>query len=261
MIRAASGDFSGVEGVAVVTGGSGGIGAAICELLALRGSDVALSFRNNEEAADKVVSAIEKTGRRATKARVDVTDPDAVKGFVNGAAGEFGAIHTAVSAAGPYVPMRYVSQIEPDLFREKVEADLFGAFHLIWAVLPHLRQSRGSLVAVTSMAVRRFPVKDSLSAVPKGAVEALVRAVAAEEGRFGIRANSVGPGMMAAGMYHELVSRGDFTEELLTEAVANIALGRPGAADDIAELVCFLASERASYITGKAIDVDGGYKI
>ena len=255
------GDFSNRDGVAVVTGGSGGIGAAVCRLLAARGSDIAFTYRRNESAATEVVEAVEAAGTRVTVARVDVTDPAAVKAFVDEAAEVHGAIHTAVSAAGPYVPMRYVSQIDPDLFREKVEVDLFGAFHLAWAVLPHLRESSGSIVAVTSMAVRRFPVKDSLSAIPKGAVEALIRAVAAEEGRFGVRANSVGPGMMAAGMYHKLVARGDFTEELLVDATKNIALGRPGAADDIAEAVCFLASDRASYITGKVLDVDGGYKI
>jgi NAD(P)-dependent dehydrogenase (short-subunit alcohol dehydrogenase family) len=261
MTQADGGGFSGRSGVAVVTGGSGGIGAAICTLLAERGSDVAFTYRRNETAAADVGAAVEASGRRATSSRVDVTDPDAVKAFADAAAEEFGGIHTAISAAGPYVPMRYVSQIDPELFREKIEADLFGAFHLVWAVLPHLRLSGGNIVAVTSMAVRRYPPKDSLSAVPKGGVEALIRAVAAEEGRFGIRANSVGPGLMAAGMYHELVARGDFTEELLADASANIALGRPGTAEDIAEAVCFLASDRASYITGKVLDADGGYKI
>ena len=261
MTAADSGDFAGRDGVAVVTGGSGGIGAAICRLLAARGSDVALTYRRNEIAAAEVAAAVEAAGARATGARVDVTDPAAVKRFVDAVADAYGGVHTAVSAAGPYVPMRYVSQIDPDLFREKVEVDLLGAFHLVWASLPYLRESAGSIVAVTSMAVRRYPAKDSLSAVPKGAVEALIRAVAAEEGRFGVRANSVGPGMMAAGMYHELVAQGDFTEELLEDATGNIALGRPGTAEDIAEAVCFLASDRASYITAKVLDVDGGYKI
>ncbi len=253
--------FGDREGVAVVTGGSGGIGAAICTLLAARGSDVAFTYRSNADAAEEVEAAITAAGRRAYAAQVDVTDPDAVKAFVDAAADRFGAVHTAISAAGPYVPMRYVSQIDPALFREKVEADLFGAFHLVWAVLPHLRESSGALVAVTSMAVRKYPPKDSLSAIPKGGVEALVRAVAAEEGRFGIRANAVGPGLMAAGMYHELIARGDFTEEVLDDASKNIALGRPGQAEDIAEAVCFLASDAAAYITGQVIDVDGGYKI
>ena len=244
-----------------MTGGSGGIGAAVCGLLAERGSDVAFTYHANEDAAAAVAADVQAHGRRSSAVRVDVTDEIALKSFVDDAAGTFGGVHTAVSAAGPFVPMRYVSEIDPALFREKVEVDLIGAFHLVWSCLPHLRQSAGSIVAVTSMAVRRFPVKDSLSAIPKGGVEALIRAVAAEEGRFGVRANSVGPGMMATGMYHELVRQGDFTPELLEEAVANIALGRPGKAEDVAEAVVFLASDAASYITGKALDVDGGFKI
>ena len=254
-------DFSSRQGAAVVTGGSGGMGSAVCLLLAERGSDIAFSYYNDEAAAREVATSVERSGARVTFAQVDVTDPGDVKTFVDAAAETHGGIHTAVSAAGPYVPMRYVSQIDPELFREKVDVDLFGAFHLTWAVLPHLRRSGGSIVAVTSMAVRRYPVKDSLSAIPKGAVEALMRAVAAEEGRFGIRANSVGPGMMAAGMYYELVARGDFTADLLDHAIDSIALGRAGQAEDIAEAVCFLASDRASYITGKVLDVDGGYSI
>ena len=254
-------DFAEKAGAAVVTGGTGGMGGAICRLLALRGSDVAFTYQSNEEAASVLAKDVDGAGRRAHAEEVDITDASEVAAFVDGVAEEWGAVHTAISAAGPYVPMRYVSQIEPDVFAEKVTVDLIGAFNLVHAVLPHLRASQGALVAVTSMAVRRYPPKDSLSAVPKGGVEALIRAVAAEEGRYGIRANSVGPGMMAAGMYHELVEQGDFSEELLKAAVDNIALGRPGAAEDIAEAVCFLASDRASYITGQTLDVDGGYKL
>ena len=254
-------DFADKAGVAIVTGGSGGIGAAVCRLLAARGSDVAFTYRSNEEAASAVVADIEGAGRRAHAAAVDITDDGAVTAFVDREAEEWGAVHSAISAAGPYVPMRYVSQIEPEVFLDKVTVDLVGAFNFVHAVLSHLRASQGALVAVTSMAVRRYPVKDSLSAVPKGGVEALIRAVAAEEGRYGVRANSVGPGMMAAGMYHELVDQGDFSEELLSAAIDSIALGRAGTAEDIAEAVCFLASDRAAYITGQTLDVDGGYKI
>ncbi len=254
-------EFAHRSGIAIVTGGSGGIGAAIVGLLAERGSDVAFSYNRNEEAAAAAVDDVERAGGTAEPAAIDITDDAAVQRWVDDCAERHGAIHTAISAAGPYVPMRYVSQISPELFRQKIEVDLIGAFNFVHAALPHLRESGGTIVAVTSMAVRRYPVKDSLSAVPKGAVEALIRAVAAEEGRFGIRANCVGPGLMAAGMYHELLERGDFTEEMLDIAISNIALGRAGRAEDIAEAVCFLASDRASYITGKTIDVDGGYKI
>lgn len=253
--------FDDRAGVAIVTGGSGGIGAAIVELLAARGSDVAFTYHRNETAARTVAATVTGAGRQARCDSVDVADPAAVTTFVDDVATEFGAVHTVVSAAGPLIPMRYVSQIEPALFKEKVEVDLVGAFNLVHAALPHLRESRGSVVAVTSMAVRTYPPKDSLSAVPKAGVEALVRAVAAEEGRFGIRANSVGPGLMEAGMYHALVESGDFSRELLEAGTRSIALGRPGQAMDVAEVAVFLASDAASYVTGQAIDASGGYKL
>ena len=253
--------FDARPGTAVVTGGSGGIGAAIVELMAARGSDVVFTYNRNQAAAEQAAEGPLAQGRRVDHRSVDVTDESAVKEFVDWAAAEFGGIHTVISAAGPLIPMRYVSQIDPALFREKIEVDLVGAFNLVWASLPHLRESSGALVAVTSMAVRTYPPKDSLSAVPKGAVEALVRAVAAEEGRFGVRANSVGPGLMEAGMYHALVESGDFSPELLAAGTKSIALGRAGQAIDVAEAVVFLASDAASYITGQAIDASGGYKL
>lgn len=249
------------SGIALVTGGSGGIGASIVELLASRGSDVAFTYHRNADAAAEVGAKVTAYGRATHHAAVDITEASSVKTFVDHVAAEYGGIHTVVSATGPLIPMRYVSQIDPDLFKEKIDVDLVGAFNLVHAALPHLRISKGSLVAVTSMAVRTYPPKDSLSAVPKGGVEALIRAVAAEEGRFGIRANSVGPGLMAAGMYHALVESGDFTPELLEVGTKSIALGRPGQAIDVAEAVVFLASDAASYITGQAIDASGGYKL
>ena len=136
-------DFSGRPGTAVVTGGSGGIGSAVCILLASRGSNVAFTYGRNESAAAEVAAAVEAAGSKVTVGQVDVTDAAAVKDFVDSVAELHGGIHTAVSAAGPYVPMRYVSQIDPQLFREKVDVDLFGAFHLVWAALPHVRRVVG----------------------------------------------------------------------------------------------------------------------
>jgi NAD(P)-dependent dehydrogenase (short-subunit alcohol dehydrogenase family) len=134
-----------------------------------------------------------------------------------------------------------------------------GFFNVVSPGIPHLRASEGSLVAVTTAATSRYPVRDGLSAGPKGAVEALVRGIAAEEGRFGVRANCVGPGMLTDGMAARLMASGDLDEAALAVTRANIPLRRFGTADDIAEAVCFLASDRANYITGQKLDIDGGY--
>jgi NAD(P)-dependent dehydrogenase (short-subunit alcohol dehydrogenase family) len=116
-------------------------------------------------------------------------------------------------------------------------------------------------VAVTTAATRRYPVRDGLSAGPKGAIEALVRGIAAEEGRFGVRANCVGPGMLTDGMAQQLMASGDLDEAALEVTKRNIALRRFGDAADVAEAVCFLASDRADFISGQMLDVDGGYGI
>ncbi|MFE3703166.1 SDR family oxidoreductase, partial [Nocardia tengchongensis] len=104
-------------------------------------------------------------------------------------------------------------------------------------------------------------VRDGLSIAPKGAVEALVRGIAAEEGRFGVRANSVGPGMTTDGMADRLIKSGDLDSQALEVTKNNIPLRRFGDAQDIAEAVCFLASDRADFISGQKLDVDGGYGV
>ena len=95
--------------------------------------------------------------------------------------------------------MRHLSTVGADDFGQQVNTDVGGFFNLVSAVLPHLRRSQGSLVAVTTAATRRFAIRDGLSVAPKAAIEALIRGIAAEEGRFGVRANCVGPGMLVDG--------------------------------------------------------------
>jgi len=252
-------DFAGRSGAALVVGGSGGLGSAIAAELAARGSDVALTYRSNADAAAATAAEVERCGRLCWTAVVDLADDSSTTAAVEELAAAAGGVHTLVYAAGPHVPQVHLSRVEPAAMRTQLDADAVGFFTAASAALPHLREARGSIVAVTTTGTGRFPVRDGLSIVPKAAVEAAVRGLAAEEGRFGVRANSVGPGMLTDGMARRLMASGDLDEPALEAARANIPMRSFGSAADIAEAVCFLASDRAGYISGQHLAVDGGY--
>lgn len=249
------------SGCAVVIGGSGGIGRAIALQLAERGCDIALNYFSNIGGAEETATRVRRAGREVHVGQVDLRDETQVKRFVDEAAQHFGTVHTAIYAAGPYIPMRFISQQPAATFREVMEHDAFGCYHLVQAALPHLRTAKGSFTAIVTPAIRRYATKDILSAAPKAAIEQIVKAIAAEEGRFGVRANAVGVGVITDGLYHALVERGDFDERFLEASRQAKALKRLGTAEEVAEGVVFLASARARWITGQTLMVDGGYAL
>jgi len=254
-------DFGSRTGVALVTGGTGGIGAAICRMLAERGSDVAFTYRSNADAAAALEGELTAAGATTTSTAVDLADEAAALALVEATVDRFGGIHTLVHAAGPHVPQVHLSKVSPAEYRAQIEGEAVAFFNVLQPALPALRQAHGAIVAVTTAATRRYPVRDGLSSGTKGAVEAVVRAVAAEEGRFGVRANVVGPGMLTDGMAARLMASGDLDDAALEVTLRNIPLRRFGDAVDIAEAVCFLASDRADFISGQMLDVDGGYGV
>ena len=249
------------DGVALVIGGSGGVGSVICEGLASAGSDVALTYRSNMDAANKTAKKLRETGRIATTHKVELTNEASVASLFSTIIEKHGAIHSIVHAAGSKIDQPYISQLEYEMWRKTMETDVHGAFHVMRAGLEHLRASRGSFVFISSAGLKRYPPGDVLSVAPKGAIEALVRGLAREEGRNGVRANSVALGIIEAGMFRELVKSGELDATYLNASRKNIALRRFGQPEEVANAVVFLASKASSYVTGQTMYLDGGYSI
>jgi NAD(P)-dependent dehydrogenase (short-subunit alcohol dehydrogenase family) len=243
-----------------VTGGTGAVGAATIDLLVEDGYDVAFTFRSNRAKADDLAQGWRAGGAAVTGAAVDLTADEASAGIEALVAG-LGGLDLLVHASGPLIPQRWISAIDTSLYARHLDHESVAFFRVLEAALPHLRSSGGALVAVTTMAVRKYPLRDVLSASPKASIEALVKAVAAEEGKYGVRANCVGPGILADGIGGAIVANGEFPQEAQDFAMKQVPLRRFGGGAEVAEAVRFLASSRASYITGQCLDVDGGFSL
>ena len=248
-------------GVAFVAGGSGGIGSAIALALARDGSNIVLTYNRNQAKAEAAADAVRALGRSAQIVKVALDDADTVKAAVDAAAGAAGGIHTVIYATGPFVHLKFMSKVEPAEFRDYLLGDTLACYNLVHAALPHLRRSRGSIVAVTTTAAARWANQDGLSAIPKSAVNALMRGIAREEGRFGVRANMVALGIIQAGMFNQTVEAGYIDDRYLTAMAQNVPLQRLGRAEEVADAAAFLASSRAGFTTGQVLHVDGGYSI
>lgn len=243
---------------AIVLGGTGAIGAAVCRGLAAQGLDVYFSYGSRAEAARALASELEGMGTRPGFAAASMADPASVDAFVRAAAERMGDVGVAVYAAGLDLGQPYVSQVGLAEWQQVLHGDIDSYFAFSQAITRLLRERRGgSLVAVTTIATQSTIPRDVLSAAPKAAVETLTRAIAKEEGRFGVRANCVAPGMLAAGLGQKLLER-DYAGPVAEHIRKSIPMQRFGSAEDIAEAVVFLSSRRAGYINGQVLAVDGG---
>ncbi|MCR5879560.1 SDR family NAD(P)-dependent oxidoreductase [Phenylobacterium sp. J367] len=171
-----------------------------------------------------------------------------------------GGVSGVVFAAGADILQPFVSQMGQELWEDVIQTELLGFARVVRLALPRLRRRGGVLVAVGSFATLRFPPGDAISAVPKAGIEMLTRAIAREEGRHGIRANTVAPGVIDAGLGRAVQDK-VFTPQVWDDQRRRVPLQRFGEASEVAEAVAFLASPRASYISGQTIAVDGGLHI
>lgn len=250
------------SGVAIVAGGSGGIGAGICRRFATAGIPLVFTYHSSEDKARSVNAEILSSGGRSEYERVDLSVAAEVDALFAKVHSRHDRIAHVIYAAGPHFEFNFIGVIPDADWHRVVNADLNGAFNLIQAAVRCFRAqgSGGNLTAVITSAVKRFPIKDAMSAAPKAAIEMLIRGVAKESGRFGIRANCVGPGWINAGMGKAAIQ--DKLDEKTRESTRRLVpLQRFGEADDIAWAVLFLASRQAGYITGQSIAVDGGLQL
>jgi NAD(P)-dependent dehydrogenase (short-subunit alcohol dehydrogenase family) len=249
-------------GVAVVAGGSGGIGAGICRRFAAAGVPITFTFHSNEDKARALQAEIAVSGGSSDYERVDLSVVSQVEALFASVGKRHGHIAHVIYAAGPQFEFNFIGAIPEADWQRVINTDLNGAFNLIQAGVRCFRaqSSGGNLITVITSAVERFPVKDAMSAAPKAAIEMLIRGVAKESGRYGIRANCIGPGWINAGLGKAAIQ--DKLDEKTRESTRRLVpLQRFGDADDIGWAALFLASRQANYITGQSLAVDGGLQL
>lgn len=240
------------EKVALVTGGSRGIGRAIATRLAAEGAAVTITFRSDEAAAEETASTIRSAGGRCAVLRVDVGSSTEVADAISGVARESGGLHILVNNAGVSADMLTMRLSEDDWDRV-LDTDLKGAFLTTKSALrPMMRQRWGRIINIASVVAYTGNAGQANYAAAKAGLVGLTKSVAREVATRGITANAVAPGMIETDMTAAL------SDEVRSWMIEQIPLGQPGTPDDVAGAVAYLASDEARYITGQVIRVDGG---
>lgn len=238
--------------VALVTGGSRGIGRAICLALAAEGAAVAVNYRSGESAAREVVKEIEADGGRAVAVPGDVADFADAERMVQQAVEELGGLHILVNNAG-VAKDALIFNMEPADWLSVMNTNFGGVFNCTKAALGHFMSQRdGVIVNVSSVMGERGWIGESNYAASKGAVNAFTRCAAVELARFNVRVNAVLPGFVPTDLVTGLVEKSG------KEIRKQIPLRELGQVGDVAATVTFLAGSGARYMTGVLMPVDGG---
>lgn len=238
--------------VALVTGGSRGIGAACCRLLAQAGAAIVVNYRRRADRALAVCREVEAMGRPALALGADVANPHQVGLLVETAVRELGGLDVVVHSAGIWTEGRIERMTDADWAR-MIGVNLTGAFHLVRATASSLRSRPGSsIVLIASTAGQRGEAGHSHYAASKGGLIALARSLAVELAP--VRVNCVSPGWIRTDMTEPFL-RPETIGESLKEP---IPLGHPGEPEDVAGAVAFLASDLARHVTGAVLNVNGG---
>lgn len=241
--------------VAIVTGGDTGIGKAISLALASDGADVAIDYVGDGAPAEKLVGAIEALGRRAIGVEADISTPEGASKLVDRTASQLGDVWALVNNAGveekhPFIDTPF------EVWQRIIAVDLTGPWVCSQLVARHMieRRTRGRIINISSVHEDVTMPTNAPYCAAKGGLRMLMRTIAVELARYGITVNNVAPGAVDTPIDADVKSDPRKLDALLSE----IPLGRMGRPEEIASLVAFLASERADYITGATLFIDGG---
>jgi NAD(P)-dependent dehydrogenase (short-subunit alcohol dehydrogenase family) len=244
--------------VALVTGGSRGVGAAIARRLGSEGAAVAVNYRSDGAAANGVVKEITDAGGRAAAYAASIEDPDAVAAMVDEVRRDLGPVDLVVSNAGMASRGLSIADSDPGEFERLLRVHTLGPLQLIRELLPDLRGApRGDVVVVSSVTVPQAPPNSAPYTMAKAAMEVAARTLAREERRHGLRVNIVAPGLVDTDMGRRLV-RAIRSGEELESLHGEYPFGRVCQPEDVAGVVAFLVSADGSYVTGQHFVVDGG---
>jgi NAD(P)-dependent dehydrogenase (short-subunit alcohol dehydrogenase family) len=239
----------------VVTGGGTGIGRMTALIMAERGADIVVAGRRPEPIR-RVAEEVRLLGRRAIAVPSDVSDPESASALIDAAIGEFGKLDILINNAGGPFGQVGLGKMKLSWWRHDIELNLSSAMYVSQAALPHLRQTRGNIVNVSSMAGVHGTTGVGAYSAAKAGLQMLTRVMSAEWGRHGIRVNCIAPGMIATEAAYEGWEKHGFDAD--ASAREAFSLGRYGTTEELAQAITFFASDAASYITGETLAVNGG---
>lgn len=238
--------------IAIVTGSSRGIGKACALKLAQEGYDIAIVYRKGDSEAAEVEKSVKDMGRRAVCIKADVANANEVKSMVESVCSTLGIPDLLVNNAG-IVDDKYLLMLDEDSLDRSLDVNIKGYFHCAQSVaLKMMRNRHGCIINMSSVSSVMALAGQSVYSATKGAVNSMTATLAKELSRYGIRVNAVAPGFIETEMLDHI------PEDKKKEYLKSIPLGRLGTADDVANLVCALASDNLSYVTGQTIILDGG---
>ena len=240
--------------VAIVTGGSRGLGRAIALLFAQAGANVVVNYVKNKTAAEELKEAAERYGVEVLVEQGNIANYADCKRILENTLRQFNKVNILVNNAGIWEP-GYIGDITPDSWQRVIDVNLTGVYNFINLVVPVMKEQKyGNIINISSRCSRRGEANASSYVATKAALNGFTRSIALELGAYNIRVNGVAPAWIYSDMTYEHLGKEGVEEDILK----TIPLGRIGDPEDVANLCLFLASDLSSYITGETIFLSGG---